>query len=154
MEGIWENRAFEQPVLLTIESRQDVDGQVQEIHMQSIGRYFECEDLCGLEYDELDAAGIVNTTTLAVSGSTVTMMRSGSRGIHMTFDRNRACTSIYRTPEGDAMEMQVYPRKISADLQRSGGRLALAYDLNYAGAYACRHRVDVSFRPSCHDRSV
>ena len=139
MEEIRDARAFEQPIVLTIDSCQDVDGRVQEVHMESLGRYFECDGMCGVEYDECDTAGIINTTTLTVMGTTVMMVRSGARGIHMTFDRTRACTSLYRTPEGDAMEMQVFPRRIAADMQRSGGSLALSYDLNYAGAYACRH---------------
>ena len=140
-------RDFEQPVLLKIESSQDVDGKVQQVHMESLGRYFEGNGIRGVEFDECDDAGIVNTTTLTVSDSTVMMMRSGTRGIHMTFDRNRACTSLYQTPEGGALAMLVYPRAIETQLDRSGGHLALAYDLDYAGGYACRHRVDVTFRP-------
>lgn len=150
MKDLTSDRLFEQPVMMTIDSFQSINGQSKSIRIESQGRYFEGVQVRGLEYDEYDDAGHTGTITLMVSGNTIAMLCSGSKNIHMSFEKNRTCTNYYRSPTGNVLAMQVHPHCVNVELDRSGGHLLLAYHLDYDGIYASTNRVDVTFHPNCN----
>ena len=72
-------------------------------------------------------SGLVGTTTtLRVSPDSITLIRQGNVSSLMVFEKGRKHTSGYETEFG-IIEVGVTARRLSVDLNDSGGRFDLEY---------------------------
>lgn len=99
-----------------------------------------------LSYQESEVTGLEGTlTTFQIEKERITLMRLGGVNSQMVFEPGRRHLSMYKTPYG-ALEVGVNTRAMSAEIDGSGGRINIAYDIEIDHAVAGMNTFEIRVR--------
>ena len=118
------------PVMLSIRGEQyfdDVDPDATELMTE--GTLTLREGNLYLAYQESELTGMEGTTTtFAVEGPRVTLMRTGSVNSQMVFEEGKQHTSLYETPFGE-LTVDIQTSKLIHNLSERGGLMEIKYTI-------------------------
>ncbi len=142
---------MEPNVLLTIEGQQWNDEEKpQAIKLTTEGRLYRRDPAWYIVYDESPATGMEGTqTTMLVSDDgSVSLIRTGSHGMKLTFKAGNRHITRMETPYGD-LDVEVYTSLVQSKINDAGGFIHLGYsiDLNNRDRMNTRLDVEIKKRP-------
>ena len=121
---------MEKPVIISIKSTQNMDGQEDTIELvtQGVLRHSE-EEGFALVYPESELTGLEGTTTtFRIGKDRITLHREGTLRSDMIFQEGQRHFSTYETPYGGLI-LGVDTHRARSDIGRSGGDLEIRYAL-------------------------
>lgn len=139
---------MEPNVLLTIEGQQwRVDDKPQSIRLITEGNLFRRDQTWFVVYDESGATGMEGTkTTLQVADDgTVSLIRSGSHDMRLTFAAGSRHITRMGTPYGD-LDVEVYTSLVKTEITDQGGYIHLGYTIDFNNRDRLNTRLDVEIR--------
>ena len=116
---------MEKPVIISIKSTQNMDGQKDTIELvtQGVLRHSE-EEGFALVYPESELTGLEGTlTTFRIAPDRITLLREGTINSEMIFEEGQKHFSLYETPFGGLM------LGVKARIGEGGGSLSIRYAL-------------------------
>jgi len=139
---------MEPNVLLTIEGQQwNDDEKPQAIRLMTEGRLYRKDPAWYVVYDESEATGMEGTkTTMRVSDDgTVSLIRTGSHGLKLTFTAGNRHITRMETPYGD-LDVEVYTSKVQTRISELGGYIHLGYSIDLNNRERMNTRLDVEIK--------
>ena len=121
---------MEKPVIISIKSTQNMDGQEDTIELvtQGVLRHSE-EEGFALVYPESELTGLEGTlTTFEIGPGRVILRRSGSVNSQMVFEEGRQHTSLYETPYGE-LSVDIQTSRLLHNLTERGGLMEIKYSI-------------------------
>lgn len=136
------------PVMLSIRGEQyfdDVDPDATELMTE--GTLTLREGNLYLAYQESELTGMEGTTTtFAVEGPRVTLMRTGSVNSQMVFEEGKQHTSLYETPFGE-LTVDIQTSKLIHNLSERGGLVEIKYSIAVEHTVTGRNCFKIRVRP-------
>ncbi len=136
------------PVMLSIRGEQyfdDVDPDATELMTE--GTLTLREGTLYLAYQESELTGMEGTTTtFAVEGPRVTLMRTGSVNSQMVFEEGKQHTSLYETPFGE-LTVDIQTSKLIHNLSERGGLMEIKYSIAVEHTVTGRNCFKIRVRP-------
>ena len=136
------------PVMLSIRGEQyfdDVDPDATELMTE--GTLTLREGNLYLAYQESELTGMEGTTTtFAVEGPRVTLMRTGSVNSQMGFEEGKQHTSLYETPFGE-LTVDIQTSKLIHNLSERGGLMEIKYSIAVEHTVTGRNCFKIRVRP-------
>ena len=136
------------PVMLSIRGEQyfdDVDPDATELMPE--GTLTLREGNLYLAYQESELTGMEGTTTtFAVEGPRVTLMRTGSVNSQMVFEEGKQHTSLYETPFGE-LTVDIQTSKLIHNLSERGGLMEIKYSIAVEHTVTGRNCFKIRVRP-------
>ena len=136
------------PVMLSIRGEQyfdDVDPDATELMTEGT-MTLRGEDIY-LSYQESELTGMEGTTTtFAVEGPRVTLMRTGSVNSQMVFEEGKQHTSLYETPFGE-LTVDIQTSKLIHNLSERGGLMEIKYSIAVEHTVTGRNCFKIRVRP-------
>ena len=136
------------PVMLSIRGEQyfdDVDPDATELMTE--GTLTLREGNLYLAYQESELTGMEGTTTtFAVEGPRVTLMRTGSVNSQMVFEEGKQHTSLYETPFGE-LTVDIQTNKLIHNLSERGGLMEIKYSIAVEHTVTGRNCFKIRVRP-------
>ena len=136
------------PVMLSIRGEQyfdDVDPDATELMTE--GTLTLREGNLYLAYQESELTGMEGTTTtFAVEGPRVTLMRTGSVNSQMVFEEGKQHTSLYETPFGE-LTVDIQTSKLIHNLSERGGLMEIKYSIAVEHTETGRNCFKIRVRP-------
>ena len=136
------------PVMLSIRGEQyfdDVDPDATELMTE--GTLTLREGNLYLAYQESELTGMEGTTTtFAVEGPRVTLMRTGSVNSLMVFEEGKQHTSLYETPFGE-LTVDIQTSKLIHNLSERGGLMEIKYSIAVEHTVTGRNCFKIRVRP-------
>lgn len=112
--------------LMTMVTRHDTGGEIDEIEMTSLAEFSGTADDYFITYcDDGDMKGC-KTTLHVENGNCITMLRDGAYDSHMIIELNSRHISQHQTPYG-VFSIGVSATKIESDMTEKGGTLRFCY---------------------------
>lgn len=139
---------MEPNVLLTIEGQQWTDEEKpQAIRLTTEGRLYRKELAWYVVYDESEATGMEGTmTTMRVADDgTVSLIRTGSHGMRLTFKAGDRHITRMETPYGD-LDVEVYTSLVKSGITDEGGYIRLGYTIDLNNRERMNTRLDVEIK--------
>lgn len=139
---------MEPNVLLTIEGQQwNDDEKPQAIRLMTEGRLYRKDPAWYVVYDESEATGMEGTkTTMRVSDDgTVSLLRTGSHGLKLTFTAGNRHITRMETPYGD-LDVEVYTSMVQTRISEAGGYIHLGYSIDLNNRERMNTRLDVEIK--------
>ena len=100
-----------------------------------------------LAYQESELTGMEGTTTtFAVEGPRVTLMRTGSVNSQMVFEEGKQHTSLYETPFGE-LTVDIQTSKLIHNLSERGGLMEIKYSIAVEHTVTGRNCFKIRVRP-------
>lgn len=122
---------MEKPVIISIKSVQNMDGQEDTIELVTQGvlrQEREGADFA-LVYPESELTGLEGTlTTFQIGPDRITLLREGTINSEMIFEEGQKHFSLYETPFGGLM-LGVNTHRAKAHMGQGGGSLSIRYAL-------------------------
>lgn len=122
---------MEKPVIISIKSVQNMDGQedTMELVTQGVLRRSSEEEGFALVYPETELTGLEGTlTTFRIAPDRITLLREGTINSEMIFEEGQKHFSLYETPFGGLM-LGVNTHRAKARMGEAGGSLSIRYAL-------------------------
>ncbi|MBQ5928900.1 MAG: DUF1934 domain-containing protein [Oscillibacter sp.] len=136
------------PVMLSIRGEQyfdDVDPDATELMTE--GTLTLREGNLYLAYQESELTGMEGTTTtFAVEGPRVTLIRTGSVNSQMVFEEGKQHTSLYETPFGE-LTVDIQTSKLIHNLSERGGLMEIKYSIAVEHTVTGRNCFKIRVRP-------
>lgn len=129
--------------VITVKSRQELDGESDEMEIISEGNYYIQNGKYYIMYKEDISMGDVSSQ-IKVDGKTVIIKRKGTYNSEMIYNEDKNYSFVYRMPYGD-MAMEIKTNKVKVLLGENGGKLELDYLLD-AGGNMQKNTVSISVR--------
>lgn len=124
---------LEKNVVVTIKSKQMVDGQQESIELITAGKFYKNEDEYTVVYDETEISGMKGTTTTVnIRNGEVNLIRTGTTNARLGFKKGVKDISLYSTPYG-ILELAINPSLIDINIDDSGGEVKMSYSLEAEG---------------------
>lgn len=115
--------------LKTLQTGPESDD-VNEIELKTVGRFAEKDGKFYIIYEESELTGFEDsTTTIKVSGDSVSMTRKGKYNSRMLFKKGEKCLCNYATPYG-VIPVGVNPTLLESKLDTNGGKVKIEYILD------------------------
>lgn len=122
---------MEKPVIISIKSVQNMDGQedTMELVTQGVLRQEREGADFALVYPESELTGLEGTlTTFQIGPDRITLLREGTINSEMIFEEGQKHFSLYETPFGGLM-LGVNTHRAKAHMGQGGGSLSIRYAL-------------------------
>lgn len=135
-------------VLLTIEGQQwNDEDKPQAIKLTTEGQLYRKDPAWYIVYDESSATGMEGTqTTMKVSDDgSVSLTRSGSHGMKLTFTAGNRHITRMETPYGD-LDVEVYTSLVQSMISEAGGYIHLGYTIDLNNRDRMNTRLDVEIK--------
>lgn len=136
------------PVMLSIRGEQyfeGVDPDATELMTEGT-MTLRGEDIY-LSYEESELTGMEGTTTtFAVVGPRVTLLRTGSVNSQMVFEEGKQHTSLYETPFGE-LTVDIQTSKLIHNLSERGGLMEIKYSIAVEHTVTGRNCFKIRVRP-------
>ncbi len=132
-------------VLLTIEGRQWQDQEEpQAIRLTTEGQLYRKDPAWYIVYDESEATGMEGTqTTMKVADDgQISLIRTGSHGMNLTFSAGNRHITRMETPYGD-LDVEVYTSLVQSEISIAGGFVHLGYSIDLNNQERMNTRLDV-----------
>jgi uncharacterized beta-barrel protein YwiB (DUF1934 family) len=124
---------MDKKAIVTINSRQIVNGEEETIELITAGRFYSKENGYYIVYEETEISGMQGTTTtVRISGDSVSIIRFGTTSSRLNFKKGVRDISLYKTPYG-VMEIEVMASLLEIDVGDGGGSLKICYELSTGG---------------------
>jgi len=139
---------MEPNVLLTIEGQQWNDEEKpQAIRLTTEGRMYRKDPAWYIVYDESQATGMEGTqTTMRVGDDgSVSLIRTGSHGMKLTFLAGNRHITRMETPYGD-LDVEVYTSLVQTGISEAGGFIHLGYSIDLNNRDRMNTRLDVDIK--------
>jgi uncharacterized beta-barrel protein YwiB (DUF1934 family) len=142
---------MEPNVLLTIEGQQwNDDDKPQAIRLTTEGRLYRKDPAWYIVYDESQATGLEGsqTTMQVTDDGSVSLTRTGTHGMNLTFAAGSRHITRMETPYGD-LDVEVYTSLVNTRINEKGGYIHLGYsiDLNHHERMNTRLNVNIKEIP-------
>lgn len=135
---------MERKVIVSLKSKQIIDGQEESVEMITPGKLYSKEDAYYVVYEETEVSGMEGTTTtLKIGNQNVSLIRFGTVSSKLNFKRGVKDVSLYKTPYG-ILEVVVNPKEVDIDVNEEGGQIRLVYDLEPAGLKSSKNELLIS----------
>jgi uncharacterized beta-barrel protein YwiB (DUF1934 family) len=135
--------------MITIEGRQwgTDDEEPQTMRLTTEGQLFQKDNAWHVVYDESEATGMAGTRTSLVieADGTVTLDRSGSLEMRLVFIRGSHHVTQMQTPYGE-LEVGIYTHRVETQLNDRGGRISLAYSIDFNKHETSNTKLDLEVR--------
>lgn len=120
-----------QEVTVWVKSRQEIDGEEQEIaELQTGGMLYQKEGKTYITYDETQTKGMEGTrTTVKAEANRVTLIRFGAMNSQIVFEKGKVHEFHYELPEGSLL-MGADCKALLTNLQEEEGRIEVSYLLS------------------------
>ncbi len=131
--------------MISLKTLQNVDGEeeVNEIELQTKGKFAEKNGKFYIIYEESELTGFENTTTtIKVSEDYVSMTRTGKYNSKMVFRRGEKCLCNYATPYG-VIPVGVNPTLLESRMDNTGGRVDIEYILDVDNHDYLKNRLNL-----------
>jgi uncharacterized beta-barrel protein YwiB (DUF1934 family) len=135
-------------VLLTIEGQQwNDDDEPQAIRLMTEGRLYRKDPAWYIVYDESTATGLEGTqTTLQVTDDgSVSLSRTGTHGMRLTFMAGNRHITRMETPYGD-LDVEVYTSLVQTKVSEKGGYIHLGYSIDLNNRERTNTRLNVKIK--------
>lgn len=110
-------------------SHTDTEQETNVLELVTEGKYYKKDNAYYVTYKESEVTGMEGTTTtLRVSGDTVTLIRFGSVNSHFVFQQGQRHMSYYDTEHG-AFTISVFTTDMEVRVDDSGGEIHVDYQL-------------------------
>ncbi|HAL73462.1 MAG TPA: DUF1934 domain-containing protein [Clostridiales bacterium] len=139
---------MEPNVLLTIEGQQwNNDEKPQAIRLMTEGRLYRKDPAWYVVYDESEATGMEGTKTTMKVGDdgTVSLIRTGSHGLRMSFSAGSRHITRMETPYGD-LDVEIYTSVVQTQISDTGGYIHLGYSIDFNNRERMNTRLDVEIK--------
>jgi uncharacterized beta-barrel protein YwiB (DUF1934 family) len=139
---------MEPNVLLTIEGQQwNDDDKPQAIKLTTEGRLYRRDPAWYIVYQESPATGMEGTqTTMCVADDgSVSLIRSGSHDMKLTFQAGSRHITRMETPYGD-LDVEVFTSLVQSRISEAGGYIHLGYSIDLNNRDRMNTRLDVEIK--------
>lgn len=118
-----------QSVIISVEGTQRFIGEEsQTVQVVTEGTMRTEGDTVFLSYEESEVTGMEGTTTFAVQGERVELVRTGAVESKMVFEKGIKNVSLYNVGFG-ALTIGVKARRLKNELGPEGGHLEISYGI-------------------------
>ncbi len=133
-------------VLISVKTKQFVDGQPEVIELITEGEYDREKDGYVAYYEESEISGMEGTkTTLKIEDNVFSIIRNGTTNSNLVFKKGLNHVSLYSTPFG-ALEVTVKPSKVIIDVDEDGGKVELEYKMEAAGLETIENALELNIK--------
>lgn len=132
--------------MISLKTMQNVDGddQVNEIELQTQGKFAQRNGKFYIIYEESELTGFEDTTTtIKVAEDCVSMTRNGKYNSKMVFRKGEKCLCSYQTPYG-VIPVGVNPISLRSSLGESGGNVDIEYILDIDNREYLKNRLNLT----------
>ncbi|MDD2429176.1 MAG: DUF1934 domain-containing protein [Eubacteriales bacterium] len=137
-------------VLLTVTGlANNVDEDDGSMKLMTTGMLTGNKNKWRLRYTEMQPdTNEKHKITMTMDKGVVTMVRDGSYGTNMVFEKGHRYESSYRTPYG-SLDMGIFPTHVKYDVADDGnGEVNLKYQLDIQGQYTSFHNLRINIKAS------
>ncbi|MCL2494184.1 MAG: DUF1934 domain-containing protein [Oscillospiraceae bacterium] len=129
------------PVVIEIRDSHEVEGETHASEFLCDGVLTELGDGWKLDYVETDGPE-QSESALRVQNRTVSLSRRGAYPLEITLEQGVRHNCYYNTPAG-MMHLGVYARSVDASINRAGGRIKLAYTLDFCADLMSSNQMEI-----------
>ncbi|MDR2752913.1 MAG: DUF1934 domain-containing protein [Oscillospiraceae bacterium] len=132
------------PVVIEIRDSHEVDGEVTSSEVMCDGMLMELDDGCSwqLDYTEQSEGLKGSHAALRVQDRLVSLSRQGACPLEITLEQGVRHSCYYNTPAG-MMHMGVFARSVESNLTPAGGRIKLAYTLDFYADMMSSNQMEI-----------
>lgn len=124
---------MDKKVIVTIKSKQTVDGEEENIELITAGKFYKKENAYYIVYEETEIPGMEGTTTtVKVGDGEINLIRFGTTDTRLNFKKGTRDVCLYKTPYG-ILELVINPYLVKINMGDTGGELRLGYELSAGG---------------------
>ncbi|MBZ4663981.1 MAG: hypothetical protein JG776_1696 [Caloramator sp.] len=132
--------------LISVKTKQLIDGQEETIELISEGIYYKDNDSYVAEYDESEISGMEGTrTTLIIGQDSLNIIRSGTTTSELKFKKGEKHTAFYSTPYG-ALEITISTNKVDIQADDKGAKVELDYKMQATGLDPIINHLELKIR--------
>lgn len=113
---------------IEVRNNQIIDGETGTVEERAEGSFDIRNGKIYIRYKAFEEETAAVSTTIIISGDTVTIKRTGTASSVMVYKKEAKTEFAYRMPYGSA-EMEIYTKKLEADFSERGGELKINYTL-------------------------
>ena len=134
--------------MIYLKTLQNIDNEVNEIELQTKGRFLQKDGKYYISYEESEMTGFEDTiTTIKVTGDAVCMTRKGKYNSRMVFKKGEKYLCSYNTPYG-SIPVGVNPITLENNLGEDGGKFNIEYILDIDNRDYLKNRLDLTITTS------
>ena len=139
------------PVLIEIRDSHIVEGEEHASEMMCDGVLAELPEEFGggwqLDYVEQGDGLEGSRSALRVQNRLVSLTREGEYPLDITLEQGVRHNCYYDTPAG-LMHLGVFARSVESNISRTGGRIKLAYTLDFYADLMSSNKMEIKVHPS------
>jgi uncharacterized beta-barrel protein YwiB (DUF1934 family) len=141
-----EGDTLDNNVLISVKTKQYIDGQPEVIELITEGVYYKEGDQYFAEYEESEISGMDGTKTrVKIEENSLTIMREGTTHSNLVFKKGLNHKSLYSTPFG-ALEVTIRPKKVLIDVDDAGGNVKLEYKMEAVGFDTIENALELNIK--------
>ncbi len=128
------NNSGSKNVIISVRGTQAIiDQGISHVELVTEGRYYKKGDTYYAIYKESEVTGMEGTTTtLKISGRSVTLMRFGTVNTQFIFEQGQKHMSYYDTVNG-AFTIGIFTNEVDVSVDGSGGHIKVDYEIEIDG---------------------
>ena len=137
---------MEDNAMISLKTLQNVDGEeeVNEIELQTKGRFAEKNGKFYIIYEESELTGFEDsTTTIKVDVDAISMTRTGRYSSKMIFKKGEKRLCNYATPYG-TIPVGVNPTLLASRLDENGGTVEIEYIMDIDNQDYFKNRLNLT----------
>lgn len=139
------------PVLIEIKDSHEVEGEVHSSEIMCDGVLAELPEESGggwqLDYLEQSEGLEGSRAALLVQNRLISLTREGAYPLNITLEQGVRHHCYYNTPAG-LMHLGVFARAVESNISHTGGRIKLAYTLDFSSDLMSNNQMEIDVRPS------
>ena len=129
------------PVVIEIRDSHEVEGETHASEFLCDGVLTELDGGWELDYVENDGPE-ASRAALRVHNRMVSLSRQGEYPLEITLEQGVRHNCYYNTPAG-MMHLGVYARSVESSISRAGGRIKLAYTLDFCADMMSSNQMEI-----------
>ncbi|CDF57244.1 DUF1934 domain-containing protein [Thermobrachium celere] len=132
--------------LISVKTKQLIDGQEETIELISEGIYYKDNDVYIAEYDESEISGMEGTrTTLVIGRDSLNIIRRGTTTSDLRFKKGESHTAFYTTPYG-ALEITISTNQVNIEADEKGAKVYLEYKMHATGLDPIINKLELNIK--------
>lgn len=139
--------------LISIKGSQNVDGEVGNVELTTLGSYVKRGTSRYIVYKEYasDEVPFDRTSILKIDGSkSLTLMRRGKDSTRLILENGKRHLCQYDTGYGNLM-IGVFTSRLDSDLNDAGGNLKVSYTLDINSALSSTNELSITVKEANHN---
>lgn len=141
---------MENNALITLKTRQDIDGEEDLIEITTAGKYIRRGDKYYVSYIGSEITGYDGIKTMLKINdreNSVMLLRYGENAAQMFFEKGNKCTGLYNTPFG-RLTVDVSTTDLSINVGEEGGKVNLQYLIGINNEMPVRNNLYLEIKKS------